>query len=84
MYVLPGQVRAGGQVLGDSDESGEPFWEDGDSISSPVMTIHPPPFQGGQDVGGINGGIVPNTLNPLTTSSIGRSSFLISRVRRDT
>ena len=59
VYVLSGQVRAGGQVLGDSNESGEPFWEDGDGISSAVMAIHPPPFQGGQDVGSINGGIVP-------------------------
>ena len=59
MYALPAQVRTGGHVLGDCDESGEPFWEDGDSISSAIMAICLPPFQGAQDVGSINGGIVP-------------------------
>ena len=62
MYALPGQVCAGGKVLGNSDESGEPLREDGDGISSSIMEIHSPPFQGGQDVGSINGGVVPKHL----------------------
>ena len=62
MYALSGQVRAGGQVLGNSNKGGEPLREDGDSISSSVMVIHLPPFQGGQDVGSVDGGIVPKHL----------------------
>ena len=62
MHALSGQVCAGSQVPGNSDKGGEPLQEDGDSISSSVMAIHSPPFQGGQDVGSIDGGIVPKHL----------------------
>ena len=62
MYALSGQVRTGGQVLGNSNKGGEPLREDGDGISSSIMVIHPPQFQGGQDVGSIDGGVVPEHL----------------------
>ena len=44
MHAFPGQVRASSQVSGNSDVGGEPLQEDRDSISSPVMAIHSPPF----------------------------------------
>ena len=62
MHAFSGQVHTLSQVPGNSDVGGEPLREDGDGIFSPVMAIHLPPFQGGQDKGNMDGGIVPKDL----------------------
>ena len=59
VYAFPGQVCVCGQTFGNPYVSGQPLWKYWNCVPSSIMVVHLSPFQGGQDVSHINGGIFP-------------------------